>query len=66
VCLFEDEFLGLNLKSNEDAVWVLGQKRQIAKESKQYDLCDQIRDQITGLGYQIDDYSWGFGIWKNK
>jgi cysteinyl-tRNA synthetase len=66
VCLFEDEFLQLNLKSNEDSVWVLGQKRQIAKESKQYDLCDQIRDQITGLGYQIDDYSWGFGIWKNK
>ncbi len=29
-----------------------------------YQKADEIRSQIQNLGYQIDDYPWGWGVWR--
>ena len=41
----------------------LGTKRQKAKLEKNYQKADEIRTEIQKLGWQIDDYPWGWGVW---
>ncbi len=41
----------------------LAEQRQQAKEKKDWAKADEIRVEIQKLGWQIDDYNWGFGIW---
>lgn len=44
-------------------ITLLANQRIQAKNEKNYQKSDEIRDQILAFGYQIDDYSWGYGIW---
>ena len=62
----DTEFLKLDLfKEPTDEVITLAKQRQKAKENKDYKLSDELRLQATELGYQIDDYKWGFSIWAS-
>jgi cysteinyl-tRNA synthetase len=49
-----------------DYIWDLGQQRVFYKDSKDYQQADKIREKILDYGYVIEDYSSGFGLWKNK
>jgi cysteinyl-tRNA synthetase len=61
---FENHILKLNLFPQIPAnIQALGAARAQAKLTKDYAQSDQIRAQIEAAGYQIDDYSWGYGIW---
>lgn len=61
---FEKKFLQLNLNSEiPENVKNLAEKRQIPKNEKNYQKSDEIRSQIQKLGFQIDDYPWGWGVW---
>ncbi|MBX4211614.1 MAG: cysteine--tRNA ligase [Candidatus Yanofskybacteria bacterium] len=42
-----------------EEVKTLVSERQEAKENKEFDKADQLRDQIAALGYQIDDTPYG-------
>ncbi|MBC7472116.1 MAG: hypothetical protein H7196_02535 [candidate division SR1 bacterium] len=44
-------------------ITLLANQRILAKNEKNYQKSDEIRDQILAFGYQIDDYPWGYGIW---
>jgi len=46
------------------AVHALASTRNEAKISKDYAQADTIRTQITSLGYEVDDYAFGSGVWK--
>ncbi len=61
----DTELLKLDLfkEPSEDAI-TLAKNRQKAKENKDYKLADEIRNQASEQGYQIDDYKWGFSIWQ--
>ena len=39
------------------------EKRWEVKNNKEFTLADQIRKEVLSEGWQIDDYSWGWGIW---
>ena len=61
---FEKSLLELNLFPVPPAeVKELAQKRQDFKDQKDWQKADEIRSEIQKLGWQLDDYSWGFGIW---
>ncbi len=64
--LFDIELLKLKIFENpsQEAVQ-LAEARQIAKADKNWSEADVIRQQISQLGYQIDDYPWGYGLWLN-
>jgi cysteinyl-tRNA synthetase len=47
-----------------DTIYELLNKRSTAKANKDYQASDQIRNQLKELGWQVDDYSWGSGVWK--
>jgi cysteinyl-tRNA synthetase len=47
-------------------ITLLAKERNQAKIDKDYQKSDLIRDSILALGYQIDDYTWGFGLWKKR
>jgi cysteinyl-tRNA synthetase len=47
-------------------VLALARKRNEAKSDRDFEKSDEIRDSILELGYQIDDYTWGFGLWKKR
>jgi cysteinyl-tRNA synthetase len=65
--MWENEFLKLNLISPiTDQVYDLALQRQEAKTAKNWELADSIRSQIQDKGFQIDDYSWGFGLWQRS
>ncbi|MDP2647799.1 MAG: cysteine--tRNA ligase [Candidatus Yanofskybacteria bacterium] len=49
----------LHTVSLPDKVKKLVQERQTAKERKDYSRADEIRGQIEGLGYQVDDTKYG-------
>jgi cysteinyl-tRNA synthetase len=62
---WEREFLNLGLAPEiTDEVMVLGSDRFAAKLGGDYAKSDELRNQILELGFQIDDYSWGWGVWK--
>ena len=48
-----------------DEVNKLANIRQRAKESKNWAEADTLRTDISKLGYQVDDYPWGYGLWYN-
>jgi cysteinyl-tRNA synthetase len=41
----------------------LANQRQSAKSEKDYTRGDEIRAQISTLGWQVDDLSWGYSLW---
>jgi cysteinyl-tRNA synthetase len=62
---FEKLFLKLNLfPSISDEITSLADHRMVAKNEKNYQQADELRQKISDLGYQVDDYPWGYGIWK--
>jgi cysteinyl-tRNA synthetase len=61
----DKEFLKLNLfPAIPGEINQLGIERWNAKKDSNYKLSDELRAKVLSQGYQIDDYSWGFGIWK--
>jgi cysteinyl-tRNA synthetase len=60
--------LGINLnthtKNIPPNVTTLAQNRKIAKDAKNYELSDQLRNQIEALGYKIKDVNNGFELNK--
>ncbi len=63
--LYDHKILKLNLfPSIPDHVLKLGSERQSAKQDKNYKLADELRQTIIAEHWQIDDYPWGWGIWK--
>lgn len=66
---FDADFLQLNLfqanvsDSVYSEVWELGVQRKAHRDGKDFKKGDRARQAILDLGYQIDDYTWGFGIW---
>lgn len=42
----------------------IAKARQIVKDQKNYSSSDQMREILSSNGWQIDDYSWGYGLWK--
>ncbi len=64
---FDQEYEGiLNLKIFFGCgidVQDLIEERLEFKEEKRFSESDKIRSQIQNLGYQIDDYPWGWGVW---
>jgi cysteinyl-tRNA synthetase len=65
---FDKDLLQLKLwedveLSKKDQIWEIGKKRQAAKLDKDWQKADQLRSEIQNLGFQIDDYNWGFGLW---
>ncbi len=64
---WEEKFLRLNLLPKIPAeILDLANQRVSAKKEKNYKEADQIRDSINSHHWQIDDYSWGFGLWKQR
>jgi len=61
----DHNFLKLNIFPIEgnSEVEILAELRQVAKDEKNYQKSDEIRSQIQALGYQIDDYANGWGVW---
>jgi cysteinyl-tRNA synthetase len=61
----EEKVLDLDLLPQiPDGVRELVEKRWEAKQSKDYALSDQLRDDIAGLNWKVEDYAWGWGVWK--
>jgi len=67
---FDEHFLQLNLFSlknidikKHNKALELAELRQTARTTKDYAKSDEFRNQIAELGFQVDDYVWGFGIW---
>jgi cysteinyl-tRNA synthetase len=65
IVFWEREFLQLGLLPEIPAeITDLGTERMQAKRERDFQKSDELRDEITKKGYQIDDYPWGYGIWK--
>jgi len=63
--LWEREFLQLDLLPTiPEDVLNLAQKRAVAKQEKNWAVADTLRNEAKQAGYQIDDYVWGWGVWK--
>jgi cysteinyl-tRNA synthetase len=41
----------------------LASERNLHKIDKNYQKADELRARIQKLGWQVDDYSWGYGLW---
>ena len=64
--LWENEFLKLDLLPDiSEEVLNLAQKRMEAKQKKDWENSDKIRDDLKQEGFFIDDYLWGWAIWKD-
>jgi cysteinyl-tRNA synthetase/uridine kinase len=65
ILFWEKELLKLNLnpKISTEILDSLAQRQQ-AKLAKDYQKSDQIRVQIQVQNLQVDDYSWGSGVWR--
>lgn len=46
-----------------DKILEIAEKRWEFKNNKEFSLADKIRKEVMSEGWQIDDYSWGWGIW---
>jgi cysteinyl-tRNA synthetase len=61
---FEDNLLNLSLfPKNLENIQKLAKERQEFKDQKNWQKADEIRTEIQKLGFQIDDYTWDFGLW---
>jgi cysteinyl-tRNA synthetase len=64
---FEKKFLKLDLFPHiPSEVYLMGQARWLAKQHKDWTKADQIRQMVADMGWQIDDYPWGWGCWKRS
>ncbi len=62
---WENEFLNLDLFPKiENEILELAEKRLEAKTNKDYPTADKYRSLILEKNWQVDDYKWGFGLWK--
>ncbi len=62
----EKEFLKLNLNPIiPEEIIRLANQRTEAKQKKDYQTADSLRDKIEAQKFQIEDYPWGYGVWKN-
>lgn len=66
-----DLILSLDIVNHQTAkipwkIKLLAQKRLTLKKQKKFEFADKIRDQITHLGYQINDYQTFYTISKIK
>jgi cysteinyl-tRNA synthetase len=43
---------------------VMAYDRRQAKENKDYELGDKLRNQLVDSKYVVDDYKWGTGLWQ--
>ena len=65
ILFWEKELLKLNFNPKiSPEVIELIEQRQEAKIAKDYQKSDQIRVQIQAQNLQVDDYSWGSGVWR--
>ena len=63
---FEESILELDLFPTAGAkIKELAEQRQEFKNQKDWQKADEIRSEIQKLGWQIDDYAWGFGLWQS-
>ena len=46
-----------------DKIYNLAKERNYYKIDKMWTKADELRSQIQKLGFQIDDYPWGWGVW---
>lgn len=66
----DNNFLCLDLfpviyeKSEYLEIRKIGENRILAKNDKNYNLSDTLRDKIKSQKWEIDDYKLGFGVWK--
>lgn len=37
-----------------------------AKQAKDYAKADEIRNYLETQGWQVDDYKWGYGLWRTR
>jgi cysteinyl-tRNA synthetase len=64
---WEQEFISLDLAPTiPTEIIELCEQRLLAKKDRNFQISDQLRDQLMKLSYQVDDYAWGYGIWKTK
>ena len=65
-----DQVLGLDLEQSAagqslpDEIQSLVEARRRAREAKQWDLSDQLRDEIQSKGYIVQDTSQGIKVYK--
>ncbi len=65
IMFWERKFLNLGLTPEiPQAIMDLGALRSDAKLAGDYPKSDEYRTSIQAQGYQIDDYKWGWGVWK--
>ncbi len=63
---FDEGFLKLLIfNPSNQTVKAKAGLRQLAKDSKNWAEADRLRLEIAKLGYQVDDYPWGYGLWWN-
>ena len=61
--LVRERFLGMGY-SVDDGIGELVLQREKARRDKQWALADQIREQLTGLGVEVEDRSDGTSTWR--
>ena len=44
----------------------LAAQRKQAKDSQDYIQADQLRTRLQEQGWQVDDYKWGYGLWRTQ
>ena len=65
LAIFDHKILSLDLFPKLPTKLVtLANQREMARKQKNFTQADALRAQINCLGWQIDDYPWGYGLWK--
>ena len=62
--LDRERFLGMGHAVDDDGIGELVSQREKARRDKQWALADQIREQLTGLGVEVEDRSDGTSSWR--
>ena len=63
--VFDHKILSLELFPKLPAKLVsLANQRETARQQKNFTQADAFRAEISRLGWQVDDYPWGYGLWK--
>ena len=62
--LDRERFLGMGHAVDDDGIADLVSQREKARRDKQWALADQIREQLTGLGVEVEDRSDGTSSWR--
>ncbi len=65
LAIFDQKILSLDLFPKLPTRLVtLANQREAARKHKDFTQADALRVQISRLGWQVDDYPWGYGLWK--